>query len=83
MPSQDLLFSLSNVNHKTFNDASPISSLCFFTVAMTGYAGIVYHSLDRYLLHLPLQEAYVRVWIVDSELERDLHSPLIYTPRTS
>lgn len=32
---------------------------------MTGYAGIVYHSLNRHLLHLPLQEADIRVWIVD------------------
>jgi hypothetical protein len=50
---------------------------------MTGYAGIVYHSLNRHLLHLLLQEADIRVWIVDSESERDLHSPLIYTSRIS
>ncbi|KAG1886497.1 hypothetical protein F4604DRAFT_1274356 [Suillus subluteus] len=32
---------------------------------MTRYAGIVYHSLDQHLLHLPLQEVDVRVWMVD------------------
>ncbi|KIK42612.1 hypothetical protein CY34DRAFT_804766 [Suillus luteus UH-Slu-Lm8-n1] len=65
MPSPDLLFAISNFNHKTFEDASTTSSRFFFTVTMTGYAGIVYHSLNRHLLHLPLQKAYIRVWIVD------------------
>ncbi|KAG1850820.1 hypothetical protein DFJ58DRAFT_661881 [Suillus subalutaceus] len=32
---------------------------------MTRYAGIVYRSLDQHLLHLPLQEVDVRVWMVD------------------
>ncbi|KAG2047103.1 hypothetical protein BDR06DRAFT_976988 [Suillus hirtellus] len=32
---------------------------------MTRYAGIVYRSLDQRLLHLPLQEVDVRVWMVD------------------
>ncbi|KAG1755252.1 uncharacterized protein EDB91DRAFT_1242451 [Suillus paluster] len=32
---------------------------------MNIYAGIVYRSLDRRLLHLPLQEVDVRVWMVD------------------
>ncbi|KAG1809581.1 uncharacterized protein BJ212DRAFT_1484292 [Suillus subaureus] len=32
---------------------------------MTGYAGIVYRSPDQRLLHLPLQEVDVRVWMAD------------------
>ncbi|KAG1730073.1 vault protein inter-alpha-trypsin domain-containing protein [Suillus lakei] len=32
---------------------------------MARYAGIVYRSLDQHLLHLPLQEVDVRVWMVD------------------
>ncbi|KAG1789555.1 uncharacterized protein HD556DRAFT_1311315 [Suillus plorans] len=32
---------------------------------MTRYPGIVYRSLDQRLLHLPLQEVDVRVWMVD------------------
>ncbi|KAG2340468.1 hypothetical protein BDR05DRAFT_966730 [Suillus weaverae] len=34
-------------------------------MTMTRYAGIVYHSLDKHLLHLSLQEVDVRVWMVD------------------
>lgn len=34
--------------------------------SMSRYAGIIHHSPDQGLLHLPLQEVDVRVWMVDS-----------------
>ncbi|KAG1896545.1 uncharacterized protein F5891DRAFT_958552 [Suillus fuscotomentosus] len=40
---------------------------------MTRYAGIVYRSLDQRLLHLPLQEVDVRVWMVDVSAKVMVH----------
>lgn len=42
-----------------------ISTLSRHTIGMSRYAGIVHHHPDQGLLHLPLQEVDVRVWMVD------------------
>ncbi|KAG1770298.1 hypothetical protein EV702DRAFT_672376 [Suillus placidus] len=42
-----------------------ISTLSRHFKSMSRYAGIVHHSPDQGLLHLPLQEVDVRVWMVD------------------
>ena len=34
--------------------------------SMSKHAGIIHHSPDQGILHLPLQEVDVRVWMVDS-----------------
>lgn len=42
-----------------------ISTLSRHSTDMNKYAGIVHRSPDQHLLHLPLQEVDVRVWMVD------------------
>ncbi|KAG2126598.1 hypothetical protein DEU56DRAFT_822144 [Suillus clintonianus] len=41
------------------------TSLSRHLTSMSRYAGIVHHSPDQNLLHLPLQEVDVKVWMVD------------------
>jgi hypothetical protein len=49
-----------------------ISTLSRHTIGtMSGYAGIVHHPPDKGLLHLPLQEVDVRVWMVDGAYVND------------
>ncbi|KAG1850824.1 hypothetical protein DFJ58DRAFT_729115 [Suillus subalutaceus] len=48
--------------------------------SMNGHAGIVYRSLDQHLLHLPLQEVDVRVWMVDESFFSQIFENVTESP---